>query len=173
MTTTGRRGRLFRRAEDELDDQDADLSGDEHAWWAAREGVAAVPRGTSPEPEAPEAHASGFSDYWSPESLFEEPVGTPDPPPPPPIDATDPTPPAPDEPVPEVPGGMDLDSAHLVLQVSIGVSWEEITVAHRKLAKLYHPDRLMDHSHEAQELGRTRMAEINGAHSTLRALHFH
>ena len=37
----------------------------------------------------------------------------------------------------------------------------------------FHPDRLVTYSPEAQELGRTRMAEINAAHSTLRTLHFH
>ncbi len=161
MTTTGRRGRLFRRAEDDLDDRSADLSEDEHAWWAAREGVAGVPRGTAPEPEAPTEAESHFSDYWTAESLFEEQA-----PPPPPEDHTV-------EADLDVPGGMDLDSAHLVLQIDIGADWEAITRAHRKLAKQYHPDRLVDYSPEAQDIGRARMAEINAAHATLRALHFH
>jgi DnaJ-domain-containing protein 1 len=160
MTTTGRRGRLFRRAEDLLvDDEDADLSEDEHAWWAARDGVAGVPRGTSTaEHEAPTEGDTGFQDYWSPESLFEEQQAT--------------TPPTDEHAAVDVPGGLDLDAAHLVLQVRIGVTWEEITAAHRRLAKLYHPDRLVEWSPEAQELGRKRMAEINAAHATLRALHF-
>ncbi len=168
MTTTGKRGRLFRRAEDLLvDDDDADLSEDEHAWWAAREEVAGVPHGTAPEPE-PEAETdSRFEDYWSAESLFEEKARAKQPPPPRSDGAEGPSAAA------TVPGAMDLDSAHLVLQVKIGVSWEDITSAHRKLAKLYHPDRLISYSPEAQELGRTRMAEINAAHATLRALHFH
>jgi hypothetical protein len=163
MTTTGRRGRLFRRAEDLLvDDDDADLSEDEHAWWAARDGVAGVPRGPQAEEEAPAdtGDDARFQDYWSNESLFEENQV----PPPPPAGE-----PSPDL---DVPGGLDLDAAHLVLQVRIGVTWEEITAAHRRLAKLYHPDRLVEWSPEAQELGRLRMAEINSAHATLRALHF-
>jgi DnaJ-domain-containing protein 1 len=165
MTTTGRRGRLFRRADEEQEDDDAaDLSEDEHAWWAAREEVAGVPRGTpageASIPDGPTADtASGFSDYWSADSLFDEPQAEP---------------PPTDEPTGvDVPGAMDLDSAHLVLQVGIGVSWEEITKAHRKLAMQYHPDRLVDWSPEAQDLGRARMAEINAAHATLRGLHFH
>jgi hypothetical protein len=160
MTTTGRRGRLFRRAEDLLEDEEAaDLSEDEHAWWAAREEVAGVPRGTSAGRDEPtEDGSGGFEDYWSAESLFDEQKKQ--------------TLPPPDE-VTEVPGGLDLDAAHLVLQIRIGVTWEEITAAHRRLAKLYHPDRLVDWSPEAQELGRDRMAEINAAHATLRALHFH
>ena len=72
-----------------------------------------------------------------------------------------------------VPGGIDLDSAHLVLQVDIGADWEAITRAHRTLAKQFHPDRLFAFSPDARELGRNRMAEINAAHATLRALHFH
>jgi DnaJ-domain-containing protein 1 len=163
MTTTGRRGRLFRR-EDEGEDDAADLSEDEHAWWAAREEVAGVPHGTAPEPEPEPEAGSGFSDYWSAESLFEEQAR----PKPPPKDQAGSAHASVD-----VPGAMDLDSAHLVLQVKIGVDWEDITSAHRKLAKLYHPDRLISYSPEAQELGRTRMAEINAAHATLRALHFH
>ena len=62
---------------------------------------------------------------------------------------------------------------HCCLQIKIGVDWEAITSAHRALAKLYHPDRLISYSPEAQELGRHRMSEINAAHATLRALHFH
>ena len=165
MTTTGRRGRLFRRAEDLLvDDDDADLSEDEHAWWAARDTVAGVPRGGPAEPEQTTEGDSHFQDYWSNESLFEEQQATPPP-------SGEPA--AEQAPTVDVPGGLDLDAAHLVLQVRIGVTWEEITAAHRRLAKLYHPDRLVEWSPEAQELGRTRMAEINSAHATLRALHFH
>ena len=157
MTTTGRRGRLFRRAEEEPGDS-ADLSEDEHAWWAAREEVAGVPRGTPLEDEDGDASDTGFADYWSAESLFDE---------------QQVTPPSGDEADADSAGSMDLDSAHLVLQVAIGVDWEQIVKAHRKLAKLYHPDRLVDWSPEAQEYGRLRMSEINAAHATLRALHFH
>ena len=162
MTTTGRRGRLFRRAEDELDDRDADLSGDEHAWWAAREEVAGVPRGPQHEDDPPPPPPdSQFADYWTAESLFED-------------QAPPPTPPEQEaEAELDVPGGMDLDSAHLVLQIDIEADWEAITRAHRTLAKQYHPDRLVAYSPEAQEMGRNRMAEINAAHATLRALHFH
>jgi len=163
MTTTGRRGRLFRRADDDPDDRDADLSEDEHAWWAARDEVAGVPRGPQreedPPPPPPDAQ---FADYWTPESLFEDQA----PPPPPPAEETV-------EADLDIPGGMDLDSAHLVLQIDIGADWEAITRAHRALAKQYHPDRLIAYSPAAQEMGRDRMAEINAAHATLRALHFH
>jgi DnaJ-domain-containing protein 1 len=161
MTTTGRRGRLFRRAdEDLLDDDAADLSEDQHAWWAAREEVAGVPRGTPIEDEEPPATGTAESGYWSAESLYDE------------QKPQDP-PPAEDPGAATMPGAMDLEAAHLVLQVPVGVEWEDLVKAHRKLAKLYHPDRLVEWSPEAQELGRQRMAEINAAHATLRALHFH
>jgi len=162
VTSTGRRGRLFRRGDDDLDDRHADLSEDEHAWWAAREEVAGVPRGPAPDVEdAPKEPASLFADYWTAESLFEKKARRP-PPPPPATDAE-----------PDVPRGVDLDSAHLVLQIPVGTDWERITSAHRRLAKLYHPDLLISYSPAAQALGRNRMAEINAAHATLRALHFH
>ena len=160
MTTPGRRGRLFRRAEGDLADRDADPSEDEHAWWAAREEVAGVPRGPQQEDDPPPPPDSQFADYWTAESLFEGQA------PPPHVDE-------PVEADTEVPGGMDLDSAHRVLQIDVGADWEAVTRAHRKLAKQFHPDRLYDHSPPAQELGRNRMAEINAAHATLRALHFH
>ncbi len=68
---------------------------------------------------------------------------------------------------------MDLDSAHLVLQIEIGSDWEAITRAHRRLAKLYHPDRLVDVlRRRPRRWAASRMAEINAAHATLRALHF-
>jgi DnaJ-domain-containing protein 1 len=147
-----------------LDDEGADLSEDEHAWWAAREGVAGVPRGNpaEPESEAEPEPASPYAEYFNTETLFDGEAAAAPPP--------DPDAQAPDL---DVPGGMDLDSAHLVLQIDIGVDWEDITKAHRSLAKQYHPDRLVSYSPEAQELGRVRMAEINAAHATLRALHFH
>jgi hypothetical protein len=161
VPTTGKRGRLFRRGNEDLGEDDADLSEDEHAWWAAREGVASVPRGSVVEDEVAAAdEGTQFADYWTTESLFDEPARRPGPP---------------KEPDHEVLSdlAMDLDAAHLVLQVAVGASWEDISRGHRTLAKLYHPDRLVAYSPDAQELGRIRMAEINAAHATLRALHHH
>ncbi len=168
MTTTGRRGRLFRRDDAEFDDQTADLSEDEHAWWAAREEVAGVPTGHRPDEPPAEAAPSQFADYWTAESLFE---GQAPPTADQPVDES--TGPAAEDVEADLPGGMDLDSAHLVLQIEVGVEWEAITKAHRRLAMQYHPDRLIAYSPAAQELGRVRMAEINAAHATLRALHHH
>jgi DnaJ-domain-containing protein 1 len=117
--------------------------------------TATGPRGGLFGPDTGEADArtvGRFSDYWTNESLYD--AGPADSQPPP----TD--------------TGLDLDAAHLVLQVPLGAEWDQITAAHRRLAKLYHPDRLMAWSPGAQALGRSRMAEINAAHAALRKLHF-
>lgn len=160
MATVSGRKRLFRRGDLAPPDDHADLSEDEHAWWAAREEVGGVPRGSrGSEPEAPPAEDPQFADYWTTESLFEHP---------PVADAAEEPPPLDDDDAPM----MDLDVAHLVLQVPIAATWEEITKAQRSLAMLYHPDRLLDLSPDAQQLGQDRMAEINLAHATLRRLHF-
>jgi len=161
MATVSGRKRLFRRGDLAGPDDNADLSEDEHAWWAAREEVGGVPRGSrgagAPADEDPETDPQ-FADYWTTESLFEHPPGGEPVDEPPSLDDDDPL--------------MDLDVAHLVLQVPIAATWEEITRARRSLVKLYHPDRLLDLSPDAQRLGRDRMAEINLAHATLRRLHF-
>ncbi len=154
-------GRIFKRDADAPEDRDADLGEDEHAWWARREEINAVPRGDRRNVEEPPPADSTFNDYWTAESLFDEPP------------ATLRSEPAPEDVPAEPAHGMDLDAAHLVLQVPIGADWDDITAAHRRLAKLYHPDRLVELSAEAQDVGRQRMAEINAAHASLRALHFH
>lgn len=61
-----------------------------------------------------------------------------------------------------------LDEARLVLGVDEAADLAEVTAAHRRLAKQFHPDRLGHLSGDAQELGQARMAEINRAFETLR-----
>ncbi len=165
VTAAGRRGRLFRRV-DEPEDQDADLSEDEHAWWAAREGVQAVPRGapTLVEDAEEEAGDPQFADHWTTESLFDDQPDW--------FARATAREPSTERALPDAPPSMDLDAAHLILQVPVGADWDDVTAAHRRLAKLYHPDRLVAYSPEAQSLGRNRMAEINAAHAALRSLHF-
>lgn len=167
MAPTSRRTRLFRRTDGDETDA-ADLTEDEHAWWAAREEVAGVPSGRWVDDEAPDPTPDAqFSDYWTTESLFgtappaEEADAGPGP-----TAAADAGEPAVDE------APMDLDAAHLILQVEVGADWDDVTRAHRRLAKLYHPDRLLELSPVAQDLGHARMADINLAHAALRALHF-
>ncbi|HUW03255.1 MAG TPA: J domain-containing protein [Acidimicrobiales bacterium] len=96
-----------------------------------------------PEPEA-KPHGA-FADYYSADSLFTT-VNN---------DSVD-------------PGAFDPDDPYVALGVPASASWEQIVSAHRRLAKLHHPDRLLDASAEDQELSANRMAEINLAYAELR-----
>jgi DnaJ-domain-containing protein 1 len=96
-----------------------------------------------PEPEA-KPHGA-FSEYYSADSLFTT-VND---------DSVD-------------PGAFDPDDPYVVLGVPASASWEHIVSAHRRLAKLHHPDRLLDASPEDKELSANRMAEINLAYAELR-----
>ncbi len=67
----------------------------------------------------------------------------------------------------------DPDDAWAVLGVAPGASWPEIVAAHRRLAMVHHPDRLLDASAEDRERSETIMREINVAYSVLRRLTGH
>lgn len=67
----------------------------------------------------------------------------------------------------------DPDDAWAVLGVAPGASWHEITAAHRRLAMVHHPDRLLDSSQEDRERSEAVMREINVAYSVLRRLTGH
>ncbi len=60
-------------------------------------------------------------------------------------------------------------SAWEILGVGPGASEEEIVVAYRKMARLYHPDRVEGLGPEFKELAERRMKEINAAYKELRA----
>ena len=146
----------FRQRSAETDDRGAfgeasvDLNDEEHAWWAAREELETgrVPRGRKgrsatkePPPTNPKG---GFESYYTAESLFDSPgngdgVGV--------LDETDP---------------------YVVLGVPASATWDEITSAHRRLAKLHHPDRLVDATPEQRESGEGRIRELNIAYMELR-----
>jgi hypothetical protein len=142
-------GRGSRRAADE---ETVLLSSREHAWWAGRETLerpfaAAKPR-PEPAPAGARARAtSAFEDYFSTESLFEDP-------------ATD--------------GALGADNFYdssdpwVVLGLPETSTWEQITAEHRRLAKLHHPDRLTHASAIDRELSEQRMRELNIAYSELR-----
>jgi hypothetical protein len=135
-----------------------DLDSDEQAWWAKRD----VQQGyTSPGPKKPAAGAEPtkrdtFSEYFSTESLF---------------DHRKPRSSAEDGSSTEAdfdPGPFHADDPYVVLGVPSTASWEEIMSAHRRLAKLHHPDRLL-HANEAdRQRSESRMRDINIAYSELR-----
>ncbi|CAN5321069.1 hypothetical protein BH10ACI2_BH10ACI2_07520 [soil metagenome] len=59
-------------------------------------------------------------------------------------------------------------SAYQTLGVEIGSSWEAITAAYRRMAKMYHPDRLAGLAPEFVALAEERMKDINIAYQTLK-----
>lgn len=64
----------------------------------------------------------------------------------------------------------DPDDAWAVLGLAPGASWGDITTAHRTLAKVHHPDRLLEATHEERAASETVMRDINVAYSVLRRL---
>lgn len=64
----------------------------------------------------------------------------------------------------------DPDDAWAVLGVRPGAEWREIAAAHRKLAMVHHPDRLVGRSDEEREESEAAMRDINVAYSVLRRL---
>lgn len=137
-----------RKKDDETSDEDENVhiaSDEEHAWWAAREEFDSnkIPHGRTKKPPVEEAPKhSAFEDYFSTESLF---------------DWTG------DE------GGIfDETDPYVVLGLPPSATWEEISAAHRRLAKLHHPDRMQDASEEEREASDRRIRELNVAYMELR-----
>jgi hypothetical protein len=124
------------------------LADDANAWWARREHLE---QGYSPPPKKtpePERKQSGFDQYFSTESLF---------------DWT-----APNQGNGNADALFDPSDPYVVLGVAASASWEEITGTHRKLAKQYHPDRLLHATDEERRASEERMREINIAYQELR-----
>ena len=127
-----------------------DLNDEEHAWWAARDELATgnVPHGRKrrkPVQDEPKPK-SGFETYYSSESLFDwsgESQG-------------------------DAEGILDETDPYVVLELPATATWDDITSAHRRLAKLHHPDRLMDATPEQRESGDRRIRELNIAYMELR-----
>src|SRR3954453_9917538 len=94
-----------------------DLNSQEHAWWANREELDSqrIPTGRTKKPVEEAPKKSVFNEYYSTESLF---VSTPE-------------------------DLFEEDDPYAVLGVPPSATWEQITRAHRALAKRFHPDRLV------------------------------
>lgn len=60
------------------------------------------------------------------------------------------------------------DWAYLILQVKRGATPEEVTMAYRQMAKMYHPDRLAHLAPEFIQIAEDRMKEINRAYEALK-----
>jgi DnaJ-class molecular chaperone len=144
----GGRERRRKRKEQRVDAETVDLSGSEHAWWAAREDLdGGVPHGRRRRSSDQDASAPPtgrvFNDYFSTQSLYETPTD--------------------DE------GPMTPEQApYAVLGVPETATWEEITAAHRRLAKVHHPDRLLHPTAAERRESEARIRDLNIAYSELR-----
>jgi hypothetical protein len=56
------------------------------------------------------------------------------------------------------------------LRLPTRVTDDQVTAAHRRMAKLYHPDRVTHLAEEFQDLARTRTRQLNRARETLLAV---
>jgi len=136
--------RLRRKSEPDAKDDDNVHIADEHAWWAARDEFDSnkIPTGRSKHKAEEAPKHSSFEDYFSTESLFDW-TGEQD-------------------------GLFDESDPYVVLGLPPSATWEEISAAHRRLAKLHHPDRLVLASAEERAIGDQRIRDLNVAYMELR-----
>ena len=127
----------------EKDDDNVHIA-DEHAWWAERDELDSnkIPTGRTKKPVQEPPRHSAFEDYYSSESLF---------------DWTG-----------EQEGLFDESDPYVVLGLPPSASWEEISAAHRRLAKVHHPDRLVNATVEERAVGDQRIRDLNVAYMELR-----
>ena len=130
-------------AEKEKDDK-VDLGSEEHAWWADRNEFDSnkIPTGRTKEKPPEETKRNTFEEYFSTESLFNWTGGS---------DAI-----------------FDETDPYVVLGLPPSASWEEISAAHRRLAKVHHPDRLLNVTEEEREKSNKRIRDLNIAYMELR-----
>ena len=136
--------RRRRKSEPPPKEDDTVHIADEHAWWATREEFDSnkIPTGRTKKPVEDAPKHSSFEDYYSTESLFDW-TGAQD-------------------------GLFDESDPYIVLGLPPSASWEEISAAHRRLAKLHHPDRLVNASVEERTAGDQRIRDLNVAYMELR-----
>lgn len=145
------------------DDDHVDLDDDVDSWWTGRGAEEAASPQTSDlgprtaeevreafkrkrrKPESAGKSGGAFSDYYSADSLF--------------TTVTD-----------ESADGelFDPDDPYVVLGVPATSTWEQITAAHRRLARLHHPDRVQGAPDEEQRKSADRMSAVNLAYAELR-----
>ena len=63
---------------------------------------------------------------------------------------------------------MNIVEAMSVLEVKPGATVEDVAVAYRHMAQMYHPDKTMGLGPELQELAEQKMKQINVAHQELK-----
>ncbi len=141
---------LRRRKKDDSpgdDDETVKIATEEHAWWAARDELESdhVPHGrTKKKVVEDEPKRNTFEEYFSTESLFDW-TGA-----------------EADRKI------FDESDPYVVLGLPPTATWEEISAAHRRLAKLHHPDRMVNASEEEREASDRRIRDLNIAYMELR-----
>lgn len=158
--------RKARKSEDADLAENVDLSDREHAWWAARprltltygfDADAAGDTGEVPDPEPADKSSWQFrpifqadgAGHIEQEPQQEQAQETR-------FDARD---------LAEIFGE---ESAYRALGLSPGAPWADVVTNHRRLAKLYHPDRLLDADPITRAEGEAKMRDANVAYETLR-----
>ncbi len=161
-------GMFRRKAKDGEPAADSvDLSDGDHAWWANTR-VQHTPTFTPEAPDTAEPAAEPAADPWDFTDVFATdvdgaidrefgaegaPAGTAD------------------------HAGRNLaevfveESAFRTLGLEPGAPWEDVVLAHRRLAKRFHPDRLIHAEDHERAEGEQKMIEANAAYETLRKLH--
>jgi DnaJ-domain-containing protein 1 len=138
----------------EKESPSVDLGGDEHAWWAQHDVETAYVKPTKRRTTTEQpTKRDTFSEYFSTESLF-----TTDAP------REKPSSEANDDDL----GPFSADDPYVILGIPASASWDDITIAHRRLAKLHHPDRLLNATSADRTRSEQRMRDINIAYSELR-----
>lgn len=152
---------------DQSDADTVDLSEDEHAWWASGR-VQSAP-GLAPEPptvEAPSATPGPAEDPapWVYTDVFAADVDGA-------IDREFGEGHGADD---RVADARDLaevfaeESAYRALGLEPDATWDDVVTAHRRMAKRYHPDRLVGAEEHLRAEGEQLMIEANAAYETLR-----
>lgn len=63
------------------------------------------------------------------------------------------------------------ENAYTVLNIPNNASWEEISSAYKKMAQMYHPDKVAGLAPEYKEIAEKRMKSINAAYEELKRSH--
>jgi hypothetical protein len=66
------------------------------------------------------------------------------------------------------PQATNANDPYLILQVPYSATEEEIVAAYRRMAQMYHPDKVATMAPEFKELADTRMKELNSAYAQLK-----
>lgn len=144
---------VWKRGHKNEENESVSLADDSHAWWAARDELKRAwqpPKKKVPVDASDSRPASHFEQKYSSESLFNWANGP--------------------EPDALTHGGQGtLLDPYSVLGLQPGASIDEVVIAHRNLAKTYHPDRQFGASEEERiEAGQT-IRRINAAYEELRS----